>query len=63
MLAATAGDAHGFRVVLSLSLSLFFFVWAHELVTRLVFFIDHICHVTGTNHSTPVKRELAYFFR
>jgi hypothetical protein len=37
MLAATAGDAHGFRVVLSLSLFIYFFGRAHELVTRFVF--------------------------
>ena len=43
MLAAKAGDAHGFRVVLSLSL---FIYWsAHELVTGFVFFRDHIHHV------------------
>jgi hypothetical protein len=40
-LAATAGDAHGFRVVLSLSLFIHF-GWAHELVTRFVF-----CYHTG----------------
>ncbi len=34
-MAATAGDAHGFRDVLSVSL--FFFGRSHELVTRYVF--------------------------
>ena len=62
MLAATAGDAHGFRVVLSLSLPLFFWLGTRA-GHAVVFFIDHVRHVTGTNHSTPVKRELAYFFR
>ncbi len=32
MLAATADDAHGFRVVLSLSLFFIYFGRAHELV-------------------------------
>ena len=63
MLAAMACDAHGFRVgVLSLSLSLFFMVGLTSW-SRGSFFIDHIRHVSGTNHSTPVTRELAYFFR
>ena len=41
MLAAIAGDAHGFSVVvLSLSLSLFF-GWAHELIMRFIFYRSH----------------------
>ena len=40
-----AGDAHGFGDVVSLSLFFIYFGRAHELVTRFVFFRDHIRHV------------------
>ena len=61
MLAATAGDAHGFRVGV-LSLSLFFVCWSGSRADHAVRFIDHTRHVSGTNHSMPLTRELAYFF-
>ena len=59
MLAATAGDTHGFRVgVLSLSLS-FLFGRAHELITQ--FNRSHLSR--GWNKPQYVTHELTYFFR
>ena len=60
MLAATAGDAHGVRVLLS-SLFLSFFLVGFTSWSPGSFFTDHIRHVIGTNHRTRVTRELFTF--
>jgi len=50
MLTATASDAHGFRIVLSLSLfSLIYFGRAHELSRDMFFPLNHVRHVTHAN--------------
>ena len=47
---------------LSLSVFLLFFGRAHDMVTRLFFFLLYSRHVIYTYHGTPVTHELAYFF-